>query len=72
MHTDSGLAALRKCGLWDSFLRFARYDGEEKIVADNNATVFVHMQGGNDCPEIDRYRLRAVLLESVPEDCIVC
>ena len=71
LHTDTGLAALRKCGLWESFLRFARYDGEEKIMADKNATVFVHMQGGNDRPEIDRYRLREILLESVPEDCIV-
>ncbi|KAE9375358.1 FAD/NAD(P)-binding domain-containing protein [Stipitochalara longipes BDJ] len=71
LHADSGLAALRKCGLWDSFLRYARYDGDEKTMADKNATVFVHMPGGNDRPEIDRYRLREVLLESVPKDWIL-
>lgn len=71
LHTDTGLAALRKCGLWDSFLKFARYDGDEKIMVDKNATVFVHTQGGNDRPEIDRYRLREILLESVSDDCIV-
>jgi 2-polyprenyl-6-methoxyphenol hydroxylase-like FAD-dependent oxidoreductase len=70
LHTDTGLAALRKCELWDSFLRYARYDGDEKTMADKNATVFVHMPSGNDRPEIDRYRLREILLESVPEKCV--
>ena len=71
LHTDTGLAAIRKCGLWDSFQRYARYDGDEKTVADKNATTFVHMPSGNDRPEIDRYRLREILLESVPEDSVI-
>ncbi|KAI9812574.1 MAG: hypothetical protein M1827_004563 [Pycnora praestabilis] len=75
LHTDTGLAALRKCGLWDSFLKYARYDGEETIVADKNATELVHVRGGKragpfDRPEVDRERLKEILLESVPEECM--
>ena len=70
LHADTGLAAIRKCGLWDSFVRYARYDGDEKTMADKNATIFVHMPSGNERPEIDRYRLKEILLESVPEDSV--
>ena len=72
LHTDTGLAALRKCGLWDSFQRYARYEGEKMIIADKNATELVHMRGERkavfaDRPEIDRHQLKEILLESVPE-----
>lgn len=73
LHTESGLAAIRKCGLWDSFQRYARYEGQEFIFADKNATELVHLrswEGAEDRPEIDRYRLREILLESVPEECV--
>ena len=68
LHTDTGLAALRKCGLWDTFCKYARYDGEELIMADKNATELVHLRGGNmGRPEIDRQKLKEILLESLPE-----
>lgn len=70
LHTDTGLAALRKCGLWDSFSKYARYEGEEIIMADKNATELVHHRGGLDRPEIDRERLKEILLESVPQECV--
>lgn len=73
LHTETGLSAIRKCGLWDSFLKYARYDGQEFIFADKNATELVHVQkmaGPLDRPEIDRQRLREVLLDSVPEECV--
>lgn len=73
LHTDTGLAALGKCGLWDSFQKYARYDGEEVIVADKNATELIHKRGAEKKgpfgrPEIDRERLKEILLESVPEE----
>ena len=34
LHTDTGLAAIRKCDLWDSFMKYARPEGEELIFAD--------------------------------------
>ena len=68
LHTDTGLAALRKCGLWDIFCKYARYDGEELIMADKNATELVHLRGGDmGRPEIDRQKLKEMLLESLPE-----
>lgn len=75
LHTNTGLAALRKCGLWDSFSKYARYDGEEFIIADKNATELIHKRGGKKAgpferPEIDRQRLKEILLESVPEECV--
>ena len=69
LHTDTGLAAIRKCGLWDSFSKYARREGEEMIIIDKNATELVHMKGGQrDRPEIDRKNLQGILLESVPEE----
>ena len=72
LHTDSGLAAVKKCNLWDEFLKFARYEGSELTMADKNATILVHKgggkqdQGSQDRPEIDRERLKEILLDSVP------
>lgn len=71
LHDDTGLAAIRKCGLWDAFRTYARYDGDELVMADKNATELVRKRGGGAespyaRPEIDRERLREILLESVP------
>jgi 2-polyprenyl-6-methoxyphenol hydroxylase-like FAD-dependent oxidoreductase len=71
LHTETGLAAIRKCGLWDSFQKYARYEGQELVFADKNATELVHARslgGPLARPEIDRHRLKEVLLESVPEE----
>ena len=71
LHADTGLAALRKCGLFDAFRKYARYDGEELIFADKNATELAHMRGGDfGRPEIDRERLKQILLESMPEEIV--
>ncbi|KAL8747858.1 MAG: hypothetical protein Q9190_000306 [Brigantiaea leucoxantha] len=75
LHADTGLAALHKCGIWNSFQKYARYEGQELIMVDKYATELVHRQGGSpsgpsDRPEIDRQRLKEILLESVPEDCV--
>ena len=74
LHSDTGLAAVRKCGLWDTFLKHARYDGQELKIFDKNATKLAHKGGGKkeegvfDRPEIDREKLRDMLLESVPKE----
>lgn len=70
LHTDTGQAVLRKCDLWDSFQKYARYEGQEMILADKNATELVHLKsfgGPTSRPEIDRERLKQILLESIPE-----
>jgi 2-polyprenyl-6-methoxyphenol hydroxylase-like FAD-dependent oxidoreductase len=72
LHADTGLAAIRKCDLWDVFQQHARYDGQEMIFRDKNATKLVHVGGGKPKeggrPEIDRHKLRKILLDSVPQE----
>lgn len=75
LRTDTGLAAVRAAGLWDEFERYARYDGEALAIADKNATRLINISGDGEKsefsrPEIDRERLKRILLGSVPEDMI--
>ncbi|KAJ6581250.1 salicylate hydroxylase [Mycena capillaripes] len=70
LHADTGLAAIQKCGLWDVFQEHARHEGEEMILCDKNATSLVHVSGGTNRPEIDRRRLKELLLASVPAACV--
>ncbi|CUA71243.1 sodium/potassium-transporting ATPase subunit alpha [Rhizoctonia solani] len=69
LHTHSGQQALRDAGLWDQFLKHARYDAQTlKIVVKSGDIVFEvspkeeHQEGSR--PEIDRTALRNILLES--------
>ncbi|ORY12869.1 hypothetical protein BCR34DRAFT_453270, partial [Clohesyomyces aquaticus] len=72
LHTNTGLAAIRNCGLWSSFEQHARREGEELIFCDKHYTQLVHLRGGKrDRPEIDRQRLQEVLLDSLPAERIV-
>ena len=86
LHAETGLAALRRAGLWDVFCEYARPEGEELVMVDMNKTELVHVRGGGgggknlkgeageageggfNRPEIDRKRLKEVLLESVPRE----
>lgn len=75
LHARTGLAAIRKCNLWDPFCKYARFDGDELIFADKNATELIHVGGGEKAgslnrPEIDRKRLKEILLESLPAECV--
>ena len=71
LHTDTGLAAIRKCDLWTQFTKYARYDGEALIIAGKDAKPLFKQDGDDavaDRPEIDRERLKEILLESVPAE----
>ena len=75
LHTDTGLAALKAAGLYDEFLKHARFDGEALLVADKKLTPWFQLSGakpgsGRGRPEIDRSNLREILLESLPKDVI--
>ena len=73
LHLDTGLAAMKTAGLFKEFLKHARYDGEELVIADKNGTEMVHMVPGGETtagveqsrPEIDRQTLVDVLVKSV-------
>ena len=75
LHTDTGLAAIKTAGLWEAFHPHARYDGEAAIFADKHFTKHFEIAGSseetsNGRPEIDRTKLREILLESLPKDAI--
>ncbi|UZJ52140.1 hypothetical protein CBS101457_001460 [Exobasidium rhododendri] len=78
LHADTGLAAIHKCGLWQTFLKHARYEGEELYLVDKNATTIIHKGAGKvsekgspfDRPEIDRQVLKEILLDSIPPEIV--
>lgn len=75
---DTGIKALKKAGIFDKFLHHARYDGESLLVCDPHLTPLFRTKAtlSNDdpdaknCqsarPEIDRVKLREILVESLP------
>ncbi|MFI9235401.1 FAD-dependent oxidoreductase [Streptomyces sp. NPDC053079] len=65
---DTGQAALRAAGLFDQFLALSRPEGQEWRLYDRRANLMRHDQAGEgdlSRPEIDRGRLRALLLDSL-------
>lgn len=77
LHNDTGLAAVHAAGLHGEFEKYARYDGEALVIADKNGTRVIDKGGGSrekthewSRPEIDREKLKEVLLASVPPDVV--
>ncbi|KAF1343635.1 hypothetical protein BDV97DRAFT_403380 [Delphinella strobiligena] len=75
LHSKTGLAALKKAGLYNEFLKHARFDGEAFQVTDKHLRRYLNMPGTSENtsrgrPEIDRHSLRQLLVDSLPEDMI--
>jgi len=72
LHTDSGLAALEAAGLTAAFARVARPEDQGVRLYDRSGVCI--LDDGDEAhegrPEIDRGQLRALLLESLPLECI--
>lgn len=75
LHEKTGQAALKAAGLFDQFLKYARYDGEAMNLCDKKLLSYIK-QGASSKgsytgrPEIDRPQLRQLLYESLPEGCV--
>ncbi|KAI5369275.1 Putative FAD/NAD(P)-binding domain superfamily [Septoria linicola] len=74
LHEKTGQAALKQAGLFDEFLKHARYDGEAMKIADKNLLCYITQNGSKKGsktstgrPEIDRPLLRQLLFESLPK-----
>lgn len=72
LHTDTGLKAIKEADLYKEYSRYARYDGEALNVADKNLVSVLKLGGTTEAssrgrPEIDRARLREILVDSLPE-----
>lgn len=75
LHTTTGLQALKVAGLYDEFVKYARYEGEALAVVDKNLNKYISVDGNSKetsrgSPEIDRLQLRQILLDSLPPDTI--
>lgn len=75
LHTNTGLKALREAGLYEDYEEYARYDGEALNVEDKNLVSVIRIGGtieasSREKPEIDRARLRQILVNSLPEGTI--
>lgn len=72
LHEESGLAALRKCDLYEDFVQLIGDCAQEIRIADENGKiVFIHgADSGSDRPEISRTALNQLLLSKLPAESI--
>lgn len=72
LHLETGQNALRQAGLFEDFLKHARYEGQHTLMYDKHGTLVLEkpVDDSEDRPEIDRRHLREVLLGSIPGDAI--
>lgn len=79
LHPESGIKALEEGGLYEAFMKHARYEGEDFKIGDKNLKIYLDSKSSHDGgdragmgerPEIDRENLRKILLDSVPEEVI--
>lgn len=76
LHIKTGQAALKAGGLFDEFLKYARYDGEAMKLVDKKLLVYVSQgqskpeKSATGRPEIDRPKLRQILYESLQPETV--
>ncbi|PVH75799.1 FAD/NAD(P)-binding domain-containing protein [Cadophora sp. DSE1049] len=68
LHPSTGLAAIKAAGLYPDFLKYARFDGSAMRITDKNLKTYFSLSASSDGnPEIDRFQLRTLLLDALPE-----
>lgn len=77
LHDDTGLAAIKEAGLYDQFLKYARFDGDALQVCDKHMCRYLNLKSSRDGgrftqrkPEIDRVKLRRILIDSLPANTV--
>ncbi|CAN8096106.1 unnamed protein product [Discula destructiva] len=79
LHEESGLAAIRACGLWEQFLPLTADCAESMIVADGSTGDVLHAddddEGGGEegdayRPEIARHNITKLMLGVVPPEAV--
>lgn len=71
LHDESGLAALRECGVYEKFLQLTGECTEAQKIADKEGNI-IHQDEGelSDRPEISRHALTKLLSSHLPEGAI--
>jgi 2-polyprenyl-6-methoxyphenol hydroxylase-like FAD-dependent oxidoreductase len=71
LHEESGLAAIRECGLYDQFLNFTGECSEANKVSDKDGNILYEDKGElSHRPEISRHNLTKLLASDLPADSI--
>nr|KAK5436967.1 hypothetical protein LTR18_009332 [Exophiala xenobiotica] len=71
LHEESGLAALKECGLLDKFRSHTTVCTEFQIIANKEGHIIHTDEGGHDTrPEISRNSLTKLLLDQLPAETI--
>ncbi|PHH85944.1 hypothetical protein CDD83_10955 [Cordyceps sp. RAO-2017] len=71
LHDESGLAAIRECGLYDEFLKLTGECAEAQKVADMSGKILYSDQGElSERPEISRHALTRLLCSHLPAETI--
>jgi 2-polyprenyl-6-methoxyphenol hydroxylase-like FAD-dependent oxidoreductase len=71
LHVESGLAALKACGLYDSFLPLTHECGQAMRVMDADGVITYSDEGDLEFrPEISRHALTKLLLSALPQDAV--
>ncbi|KAH8880938.1 salicylate hydroxylase [Thozetella sp. PMI_491] len=70
LHEESGLAAIRECGLYDRFVPLTGECTEDFVVSDRQGKILLAESGDGDRPEISRNNLTKLLLGNIPTDSV--
>lgn len=70
LHEESGLKAIRACGLYEEFLTRTNDCSESMKIIDGSGTTLHFDDGGNERPEISRHQLLSLLLSGITTDMI--
>lgn len=69
LHEESGIAAIKECGLFDEFLTFTGECTEAQKVCDKHGHILYSDEGEtSQRPEISRHALTGLLLSHIPAD----
>lgn len=68
IHAETGQLALKAAGLYDEFMKHARYEDTLFTIANKQGERVFQIGQGRDAPEIDRIWLRQILLDSIPKE----
>ncbi|KJZ73402.1 hypothetical protein HIM_07196 [Hirsutella minnesotensis 3608] len=70
LHSDTGLAAVRACGLYHDFLPLTADCGQGTTIMDKHGGVRHRDEGDGGRPEISRTALASLLLSATPAGCV--
>lgn len=66
IHGKTGQLVLKEAGLFDDFNKYARWDASKTLIQDESGATLLVFGEDQDAPEIDRFSLRKILIESIP------